>query len=335
MHGPQGREERSRRPSPSPRHAPDQVVAALLDARGRQPSWGATTPWSSLYRRHPCWPWPARSPVCAIRSRHGGVPKTRKRRVIGPPGQPTSAIAAPNDVRRADFIGPFTTGDGHNGSPLTSTDGDSRLLRRCQALSSTSVAAASPVFARVCKEFGRPWRLRTDNGVPLAANTLAQRSPWSAWGVRLGIWPAGIAPGHPQQHGRHERRYRPLQATPARPPGASRRAQPQQFHHCREELNQARPQEALDMGTPAAGYDPSPRARPNTLPPRAYPDRVVGRDVSATGGLRWNQQGGNVSPPCVGDSIGLEDIDDGVWHVSCGSLTPGRRHERPSAFPQE
>ena len=43
MHGPQGLEERSRRPSTSPRHTPDPVVAAILDARGRHPSWGAKT----------------------------------------------------------------------------------------------------------------------------------------------------------------------------------------------------------------------------------------------------------------------------------------------------
>ena len=37
-HGPQGLEERSRRPSTSPRHTPDQVVAAILDARRHHPS---------------------------------------------------------------------------------------------------------------------------------------------------------------------------------------------------------------------------------------------------------------------------------------------------------
>ena len=41
MHGPQGLEERSRRPSTSPRHTPDHVVAAILEARRRHPSWGA------------------------------------------------------------------------------------------------------------------------------------------------------------------------------------------------------------------------------------------------------------------------------------------------------
>jgi putative transposase len=36
--GPQGLEERSRRPSTPPRHTPDDVVAAILEARQRHPS---------------------------------------------------------------------------------------------------------------------------------------------------------------------------------------------------------------------------------------------------------------------------------------------------------
>ena len=41
IHGPQGLEERTRRPSTSPRHTPDHGVAAIVDARRRPPSWGA------------------------------------------------------------------------------------------------------------------------------------------------------------------------------------------------------------------------------------------------------------------------------------------------------
>ena len=94
-HGPQGLEERSRRPSTSPRHTPDHVVAAILEARRRHPSWGAKQLVSIVCQRQPRWPWPARSTVWDMLSRHGFVPKPRQRRVIGPPGQPTSAMAAP------------------------------------------------------------------------------------------------------------------------------------------------------------------------------------------------------------------------------------------------
>jgi transposase len=63
-HGPQGLEERSRRPSTSPRPTPDHVVAAILDARRLHPSCGAKKLVSILSTRHPrCPGQPARPSV--------------------------------------------------------------------------------------------------------------------------------------------------------------------------------------------------------------------------------------------------------------------------------
>jgi putative transposase len=86
-------------------------------------------------------------------------------------------MTAPNEGWSADFTGHFKTGDGRYGNPLTITDGYRRFLLGCEALSSTRVQEAKPVFTRVFKAFGLPPRLRTDNGVPFATNTLARRSP--------------------------------------------------------------------------------------------------------------------------------------------------------------
>jgi putative transposase len=327
-HGPQGLEERSRRPRTSPRHTPDHVVAAILDARRRHPSWGAKKLVSLLSTRHPRWPWPARSTICDILSRHHLVPKRRQRRAIGHPGKPTSHIAAPNEVWSADFKGHFKTGDGRYCYPLTIADGYRRFLLGCEALSSTRVQEAKPVFMRVFKEFGLPQRIRTDNGVPFATNTLGRLSQLSAWWVRLGILPEFIEPGKPHQNGRHERMHRTLKAETTRPPGATLRAQQQQFNHFRDEFNHERPHEALDMHTPAAYYAPSPRKMPHKLPPLEYPDRFEVRYVSANGGIRWNHQWVNVSHTCVGDYVGLEEIDDGVWNVYFGPLKLGRFLER-------
>lgn len=71
IHGPQGLEARSRRLSPSPRHTPDPMVAAILDARRRHPSWGAKKRLSILRQCQGRWPWPARSTVWDILRRHG------------------------------------------------------------------------------------------------------------------------------------------------------------------------------------------------------------------------------------------------------------------------
>jgi putative transposase len=177
------------------------------------------------------------------------------------------------------------------------TDGFSRFLLGCQALSSTSVREAKPVFARLFKEFGLPRRIRTDNGVHFATNTLARLSQLSAWWVRLGIVPEFIEPGKPRQNGRHE-------------------------------FNFERPHEALDQQTPASLYEASTRPMPTKLPPLECPDRFEERYVSANGGIRWNKQWVNVSTVCAGEYVGIEEIDDGLWNVYFGPLTLGRLIER-------
>lgn len=326
--GPQGLEDRSRRPLASPNQTSPTTVEALLQTRQRHPTWGAKKLLSMVGKRHPDWSLPGRSTVCEILNRHGLVPKKRRRRVIGHPGKPASQILAPNDLWCADFKGHFKTGDGIYCYPLTVTDGYSRYLLGCQGLSSTCVAEAKPVFTRLFKEFGLPRRIRTDNGVPFATTTLARLSTLSAWWVRLGVLPELIEPGKPQQNGRHERMHRTLKAETTRPPAANRRAQQRKFNRFLEEFNQERPHEALDMATPASLYMPSGREMPDRLPPLEYPDRFETRYVSYNGGIRWNKGWVNVSITCAGEYVGLEEIDDGVWNVYFGPLKLGRLLER-------
>src|SRR5207237_4829632 len=143
------------------------------------------------------------------------------------------------------------------------------------------VTEANQVFTRRVKEFGLPRRIRTDNGVPFATNTLARLSQLSAWWVRLGILPEFIEPGKPQQNGRHERMHRTLKAETTRPPANTSRAQQRKFDRFRHEFNSERPHEALDMQTPASLYEPSPRKMPNRLSALEYTDRFEARYTSA------------------------------------------------------
>jgi putative transposase len=78
------------------------------------------------------------------------------------------------------------------------------------------------------------------------------------------------------------------------------------------------------MQTPASRYEPSPRQMPNRLPPLEYPDRFEVRYVSANGGIRWHHRWVNVSHTCIGEYVGLKDIDDGIWNVYFGPLKLGR-----------
>ena len=74
---------------------------------------------------------------------------------------------------------------------------------------------------------------------------------------------------------------------------------------------------------------------PSTLPPLEYPDRFEVRSVSANGGIRWNREWVNVSTVCVGEYVGLEEIDNGIWTVYFGPLKLGRLIERPMRIEDE
>jgi len=334
-YGPSGLEERSRRPVRSPNQTADAIVSAILDARCRHPHWGGKKLLALLHKRHPRWSLPGRSTACDILKRHGLVPIKRHRRRIGHPGKPMRQILAPNEVWSADYKGQFRTGDGRYCYPLTVADGFSRYLLGCQALPSTAGAEAKPIFTRLFKEYGLPKQIRTDNGVPFATTTLARLSMLSAWWVRLGVLPELIEPGRPAQNGRHERMHRTLKAETTRPAAGSLAAQQRRFNIFREEFNQERPHEALDQETPAACYTSSPRPMPDRLPPLEYPDRFEVRYVSANGGIRWNSRWVNVSTVCIGEYVGLEEIDDGLWNVYFGPLKLGRLSERQMRIEDE
>jgi putative transposase len=66
-----------------------------------------------------------------------------------------------------------------------------------------------------------------------------------------------------------------------------------------------------------------------------YPDRFEVRYVSGNGGIRWRRGWVNVSTVCIGEYVGLEEIDDGIWNVYFGPLKLGRlldRHKIEDAY---
>lgn len=333
--GPAALEDRSRKPHSCPHQTPAQLVEAILEARRLHPTWGAKKLLKILSNRSPDWPWPARATACDILSRHGLARKSRRRRLIAHPGKPTTLITAPNQVWSADFKGHFKTRDGRYCYPLTVSDNFTRYLLSCQALRSTSCAAARPVFRRLFQEFGLPTRIRTDNGVPFATVSLARLSSLSAWFVRLGILPELIEPGKPQQNGRHERMHRTLKAEATRPPGANLSTQQRTFNRFRREFNFERPHEAIELQTPASIYSASPRPYPERLPPLEYPAHFETRYVSKNGGIRWNCAWVNVSITCAAEYVGLEEIDNGIWNVYFGPLKLGRLIERQMRIEDE
>ena len=70
-HGPAGLDERSRKPGSSPNQTAEPIVAAILEARARHPTWGAKKLLPLLAKRYPAEELPARTTVFDILGRHG------------------------------------------------------------------------------------------------------------------------------------------------------------------------------------------------------------------------------------------------------------------------
>jgi hypothetical protein len=238
-------------------------------------------------------------------------------------------MTEPNAVWTIDFKGEFRTRDAVWCYPLTVMDGCTRYLLACRALPGPRTAPTRAALEQVFREFGLPARIRSDNGVPFAGPTsLARLSRLSVWWIHLGIVPELIQPGCPAQNGRHERMHRTLNARTIRPPAGNRAAQQRRFVAFCREYNDERPHAALGALTPGMLYVPSPRPLPTRLPPITYPGHFEVRRVAGNGCLKWHTRSIGVSEVLVGEDVGLEALDDGVWAVHFGPVRLGTFDER-------
>jgi putative transposase len=48
---------------------------------------------------------------------------------------------------------------------------------------------------------------------------------------------------------------------------------------------------------------------------------------SSPGGIRWNHHWINLSSACIGQHVGFEEIDNGIWDIFLGVLKLGRFYE--------
>jgi len=247
-------------------------------------------------------------------------------------GTPLSLGQQPNDLWCADYKGEFMLGNKKYCYPLTITDHASRYLFACEALETTQEKYAFTTFERVFKDYGLPWSIRTDNGVPFASpNSLFNLSRLSVWWLRLGIEIERIQPGCPQQNGRHERMHLTLKQETTKPAGQNFLQQQAKFDAFQEEYDFDRPHEALGMKYPAEVYVPSSRPYEG-LPPVDYPfhDRTI--QITSCGRICIGKMKINLSQVFSGQSMGLKEVNDGIWLVSFMHYDLGYFDEESTRF---
>lgn len=294
---------------------PPETEVLLLEVRRAHPTWGPRKAIHFLARERPEVPLPAPSTVGALYSRHGLTQHRRARRRVVHPGTSPLKATAPNEVWTADYKGQFRTGDGRYCYALTICDAYSRYILDCRAMLEVRTGAAAKRFGRLFDEYGVPAAIRTDNGVPFAAPALHGLSRLSVGWIKLGIQHQRIDPGAPQQNGRHERMHRTLKAETTRPPEANAALQQRRFDAWRLEFNTTRPHDALGGATPASRYGPSPRPHPPVAPAPDYPGHFERRRVSKHGSIKLQSRELFLARALAGETVALEELDDGVWSV--------------------
>ena len=320
--GLEGLTDRSRRPYRQANQLPLQIETLIVRLKRERPSWGAPKIREKLRRLHSDLPTPAISTVHAVLDRHGLVSRGRKRRYKAQ-GTPLSRPLHPNDLWCADYKGEFMLADRRYCYPLTLSDFVSRYLLSCEALSTTQEVYAFTVFERVFKEFGLPWAIRTDNGVPFASpHALFGLSKLSVWWLRLGIHIERIKPGHPEQNGRHERMHLTLKKEATKPAAQNFLQQQARFDDFIDCYNHQRPHQALDMKYPAELYRPSPRPY-HGLDELHYPfhDRTI--TVTQCGRICFGRRKINLSTVLAGQNVGVKEVSDKIWLVSFMDYDPG------------
>jgi transposase InsO family protein len=318
QHGLAGLVELDRVRHHHPNQTPELIEEAVLGLRQAHMRWGPRKLKRILERDQPGLRWPATSTIGEIVKRAGLVVPRKKRRRTEPYTQPLAHATESNRVWCADFKGWFRSGDGTRIDPLTITDACSRYLLRCQAVEKTDTERVQAIFEAAFREHGLPEAIRTDNGAPFASPAVGGLSRLAVWWIKLGIGHERIDAGCPQQNGRHERMHRTLKQDLL--PAQDWRGQQRELDRFRQDFNQIRPHEALDMQTPAEIYQPSPRPYPARLPQVQYPDSMEVRMIKSNGHFRWKKKDIFLTEVLWGEPIGLLPIKNGLFTIYFANL---------------
>ena len=319
LSGWEGLEDKSRAAQVHPNQTSEEVQELILELRKKHTRWGARKIQAKLKRgaEMGAYKVPVISTVGAILKQYGLTVARKKRPRAEPSSQPLAPAGRANALWGIDYKGWFRTGDGKRCDPLTITDRYSRYLLRCQGVGAADTLHTRAVLEGAFQEYGLPERMRSDNGAPFGSNGRGGLTALAVWWMRLGIEPERIQPGRPQQNGSHERMHLTLKQETASPSAGSLRSQQQRFDAFRQEYNQERPHEGLQMATPAEHYEPSTRPYPRRLPEPTYPGWEV-RSVGRSGQFKFSVKDVFVSHALAGQSVGLQPLNsdqERYWRV--------------------
>jgi putative transposase len=314
--------DRSRRPLARPGDTSPELEAMIIQVRLRHPFWGAKKIRKVLMNEHPSILWPSPTTVWKILNRNGYTNKRRKRSRLAQTS-PIEDCNFPNDVWSSDFKGWWLTKDGKTCEPLTIFDGYSRFLFCCKHVRRKNYDYVWNLLQEVFQEYGMPKRFRTDNGSPFATTSLGRLSRLAVKLIRLGVVPEWIAPGKPQENGRHERMHRSLKLEAGTPPKETLAIQESRLDRFKYEYNEIRPHEALEMLTPREVYTPSLIKWTGEEDDPQYSEEYEVRCVDKKGFVHWRGMRFFSSEVLKRETIGIKQSKGDLFEVRYGSILLG------------
>jgi putative transposase len=321
--GVSGLAERSHAPHRSPHASSKSVREAVMALRRAKPTWGPKKLKRRLELDHPQVVWPAASTIGDLLARSGLSVRRKRVRHAPPRTAPLAHCQQANDTWAVDFKGWFRTADGAGCDPLTIQDQASRYLIRLVAVERMDSEHVWAVLDAAFREFGLPKAMRSDNGAPFASTGAGGLSALSVRLIKAGVLPERIAPASPQQNGRLERLHLTLKQDTASPPAGSLRAQAHRFREFCRVYNEERPHEALGLAVPATLYAASTRSWSGRLRSPEYANGAVVRRVRMNGEIKWRGDLVWISSALIGEPVGIEEDEDGLWRVRFGSVLLG------------
>src|SRR6185436_2042944 len=284
--GPDGLEERSRRPHASPLATAEELVAAVVEMREAYPRRGPKKLFVLLERKFGA-ATPSVATITRILTRFGMV--RRKSRFGRPPSiverRPDVRACACNEIWTVDFKGWWRARDGQRCEPLTVRDAFSRYVLAIKVMKSPSMEAVRAVFEQLFRRYGVPASIQCDNGAPfICVQSRGGLTRLSAWWVSLAMKVIRSRPGCPQDNGGHERMHRDMAADPQTLPAGSMAAEQKACDKWRLDFNHVRPHEALGGRVPADVYKPSQR-RLRSACRYLYPSGWIVRTVTDRGNI--------------------------------------------------
>lgn len=305
-------EQRSSRPHDSPQRTDAAREQILVELRKQRPDWGARKLVKGFLGGNAgvC---PAPSTVHRILLRNGLVaPEDRHR-----PAVTRYERSRPNELWQIDFKGPQEPG-WHVG-PLSMLDDYSRYLVTLRQLSTNTRAEGVRACLReTFEKAGMPEEMLMDHGTPWwNAHGGWGWTELTVWLMRQGIRLHFSGIRHPQTQGKVERMHRTLK-TATRKRGESVH-EPEWLERFRNEYNQVRPHEALQMQTPASRWTPSQRRFQSAPREWEYPASSTVIRLGGQGQLRWRGQRWEISRALHHQNVGIELIGDHAVVYFCST----------------